>query len=64
MRYRTDNPYKDFERHDREQQEWLDSRPVCDGCFNPIQDDFYYDIYDQKICEDCLKQYFRRSVEE
>ena len=63
MSYRTDDPHKDFDRWDRQREEWLESRPVCDGCFNPIQDDHYYDINGEKMCEDCLIHYFRRVIE-
>ena len=35
----TDNPLHDFYVHDSEETEWLNSRPVCDECGEPIQDD-------------------------
>ena len=28
----TDDPLSDFDRYDRQQEEWLNSLPVCDCC--------------------------------
>ena len=55
----TDDPIRDFERHDAEQEEWLERLPVCDDCGEHIQDEHYYDINGFKICPDCLKEYER-----
>ena len=35
---------------------WLDSRPVCDGCGDPIQEDYYYEIGDMMLCERCIQE--------
>lgn len=45
--------YDLWERHDREQEKWLDSLPVCDICGEPIQQEkaIYYN--DQWVCRDC-----------
>lgn len=61
---RTDNPLADFEAHDAECSRWLDSRPVCSNCGEPIQDAFCYEINDEVICEDCLNDNFRKAVED
>lgn len=51
----TDDPLKDFERHEEEKEKWLASRPICDCCGEPIQEDYYFDLGDNEhICEDCL----------
>lgn len=60
----TDDPLSDFDRYDRQQEEWLNSRPVCDCCGEPIQDDFCYEINGDLICEDCLDMYFRKAVDD
>ena len=57
MMFRTDDPIRDFERYDAYQVEELKKRPVCEVCGEPIVDDYYYDIFDQKVCSDCLKEY-------
>lgn len=49
----TNDPYKDFCRHDAEQQKWLNSRPVCYSCGDPIQDDTCYCFNNHKYCLDC-----------
>ena len=60
----TDDPIADFNRHSREQEEWLDSRPVCSECGHHIQDEYCYEINDEYICEDCLKYYHRKRTED
>lgn len=56
--------YDLFIKHDRRQQQWLDSRPVCDYCDNPIQDDFAYQINGDILCEGCLNDHFRISTDD
>ena len=63
MPFRTDDPVADFERHEHRQQKWLDSRPVCDICDEPIQDDHYYLINSDNICPNCMETYFRKEVD-
>ncbi len=58
----SDDPLMDFEHHDREQAKRLAELPVCDICDDPIQDDFYYEINGENICEHCLDQFFRKEV--
>lgn len=60
----TDDPIADFNRHCDEQEEWLESRPMCEYCEEPIQDDYYYEIGGECICEHCLNGYFRKYVED
>ena len=59
----SDDPAADFARHDREQAKRLSKLPVCDICDDPIQDDFYYEINGENICEHCLDQFFRKDVD-
>lgn len=60
----SDDPLLDFDRHDRQQEEALDKRPVCCYCGEPIQDDFCYEINGDLICEDCLDMHFRKAVDD
>ena len=56
----TDDPFRDFAEHDARGREWLASRPLCDCCGEPIQEDLAY-IF-PKIgtwCERCV--YERRE---
>lgn len=56
--------YDLWEQHDAEQQAELDNLPICEYCEEPIQSDYYYEIGNECICEDCLNDNFRRYIEE
>lgn len=62
--YRTDDPLADFARHDAEEQAWLESRPKCACCGEPIQDEYAFEINDELICEECLLVNYRKAVSE
>lgn len=55
--------YDLWESHDREQAKRLAELPVCDVCDDPIDDDFYYEINGENICEHCMDQFFRKEVD-
>ena len=61
--YIPDN-YDAFSAYDAEQQRQLARYPVCEFCDKTIQDDYFYIINDESICEECLCREFRRSVED
>ena len=54
--YFTDDPLYDFTRYDTENQKWLDSRPICAGCGDPIQENVCYEINGHKYCQSCGDQ--------
>lgn len=54
--YITDDPVADAYRRDKEQEEWLESRPVCKCCGEHIQTEFYYELPDGLWCEDCIME--------
>lgn len=56
--------YDLWERHDREQEKWLETLPVCNMCRNPIQQDkaIYYN--DQWICEECERDFWQEIRED
>lgn len=43
--------------HDHEEQEWLDSLPICDECGEPIQTEHCYNINGNYICKECIERY-------
>lgn len=47
--------YELWQRHEAEMEEELQRLPVCDWCGEHIQDDCYYDINNEKVCECCIK---------
>ncbi len=55
--------YSDYSEEDLYQtkryKEWLESRPRCDYCEEPIEEDFAYELDNQLICESCLLDYMR-----
>lgn len=62
--FRSGDPLDDFHRWDREQEEALKKLPICHKCRRRIQDDDLYDIEGEVLCESCMKDKYRRSVEE
>lgn len=59
----TDDPLRDFDTWEREREAELKRLPKCGKCENPIQDDFYYDIDGDILCEDCLNDLYKHPVE-
>lgn len=57
-------PLDFFESYDWEQTRKLEKLPKCDYCFDPIQDDCYYEINGEIICECCIDRFFRKAVED
>lgn len=60
----TDDPLADFHRHDAEQEAKLERLPRCSECGEAIQSDECYEINDELICPECLKQNHRKRVED
>lgn len=58
----TDDPVADAARYAEEQQKELDKLPRCDYCDEPIQDDFYFSINDEVICEECMVEHYRKHT--
>jgi hypothetical protein len=60
----TIDNYDLWKRHDAEQSDWLNSRPKCSYCDNPIQDDFCFVIEGEIYCEECLNDNFRKCTDD
>ena len=60
----TNDPVADFERYDRQQSEELKKLPRCVDCDEPIQDEHYYLICDEPVCEDCLNNNYKKRTED
>jgi len=56
----TDDPIRDHYRHDAEQEAAIELLPVCCECGERILDDFCYEINDVIICEECLRDNYRK----
>ena len=59
----TNDPIADFNSWDAEQQKQLARLPLCADCDEPIQDDYYYLINDEPICQDCLDSNYRKDTD-
>ena len=51
--------YSLWRKHQRRQDRWEESLPVCGYCARPIQEDYYYRVNDELICPDCMEHCFR-----
>lgn len=60
----TDNPVSDYESYSNEMEEEIEKCPVCDICNEHIQDDYYFEINGDIICESCMVDYFRKNTED
>ena len=67
MRYfRTGDPEADFHRQDMEQARREARLPICENkrCKKVINEEWYYDVDGEILCEECLLARFRRSTED
>lgn len=49
--------------HEQEMERRLARRPKCSICENHIQEEHFYEIDCEMVCEECLNLNFRRMVE-
>ena len=54
----TDDPVRDAMDRLRKQEEWESNLPRCSFCGNPIQEERYYVINDENVCQECLDNEF------
>ena len=64
MFFYTDDPAADYDRYSEEQDKQLQKYPQCSICDTYITDDYLYEINDEFVCEECLKDNFRKNVED
>lgn len=60
----TPDNYDQWERHDREMERRLAARPVCGDCGNPIQDEYWFEVEGEILCEECMHDRYRKSADE
>lgn len=58
--------YKLWEYAERERERRLERLPICEGykCGKRIQDEDYYDVDGEILCENCMKKKYRRKTED
>lgn len=59
----TADPIRDAAERDAEFEEWLQTRPVCMWCGEPIQDDTALELGNGWICKSCV-EYNTRVIPE
>jgi hypothetical protein len=64
--FRHGDPLDDFDRLDRRQAEYEARLPVCEDkkCHKRIDEDFYFEIDNEILCEECMKNRYQRSTED
>lgn len=60
----SDDPAADFDRYDRQQERQAERLPKCEECGERIQDEDYYDVEGEILCEECMKRKYRRKTED
>ena len=60
----TDDPVRDFHNYDAEVQAKLSKLPKCDDCADIIQDDYYYSVDGDILCESCMNDRYRHCADE
>lgn len=64
--YYSDDPARDFDRYDMEQERKRARLPVCDNrkCRRQIDDDYYFEIDGDILCEKCMINRYRKNTED
>lgn len=60
----SDDPIADAYAYDYEQGVAEEKYPTCDICGEHILDDYLYDIDGDLVCEECLKEHYRKSTDD
>lgn len=64
--FRLRDPLDDFNYRDRKQAEYEARLPRCEEkkCGKRIDEDFYFEIDGEILCEKCMKRRYQRSTED
>lgn len=60
----SDDPARDFDRYDMAMSQREARLPVCEKCGKPINDDTFFDVEGEILCEECLRDRYERSTED
>lgn len=60
----TDDPVSDFYRYDALMADREAKLPHCEKCGEPIDDDVYFEIDNEILCEKCMHDRYARSTED
>lgn len=56
--------YAVWAAHEQDKERRLSRRPVCAYCDQHIQEEFFFEIDCEMVCEECLNLHFKREVVE
>ncbi len=56
--------YDMWEFNERKKEAWLRTRPVCEHCGHPIQEDSLFDVYGELYHPACAMELFSKDAEE
>lgn len=62
--FRNGDPLDDFDALDAMQAMYEARLPVCEECGNRINDDYYFDVDGELLCEDCMNKRYRKHTED
>ena len=60
--FRHGDPEDDFNRQDAEYARYYARLPKCERCGCTIEDEDYFNDGDEVLCEDCLKDKYRKKT--
>lgn len=60
----AEDNYSVWEQQELRRCAQLRKRPICDVCGEHIQDEYFYHINGEFICEFCLDQFYRKETED
>ena len=63
-RFYSDDPVRDFDRYDMAMAQREAKLPKCDECGKPINDDMFFDIEGEILCENCMRDRYGISTED
>lgn len=64
MYFRTDDPLRDFDRYDALMAAREAQLPQCERCGEPVDDDIYFEIDNEILCEKCMHDMYARNTED
>ena len=62
--FRSESLNRDIDNFLAAEEREREKLPRCSECDNPIQDDYYYEINGENVCEECLNDNHRKRVED
>lgn len=56
--------YDLWQDHNARQEAWLSRRPQCEKCGKHIQDEHYFFINNEVLCQECMEDAYMFSTED